>query len=72
MLALLFCGVTAGAEPVDFPLLPALPSERADEGLLLEVAREGERMIVVGELGRILYSGHPSSLDEATIAAALR
>ena len=56
VLALLASALTASAEPVDFPLLPALPSERAVDGLLLEVARHGDRMLVVGEQGRILWS----------------
>lgn len=51
------CGwLGASAEPVDFPLLPALKSERAINGLLLEVARNDERVLVAGEQGHILWS----------------
>ena len=46
----------ASAEPVEFPLLPALKSERAVNGLLLEVARNGDGLVVVGEQGHILFS----------------
>ena len=56
VLALLLPVLTASAEPVDFRLLPALESERAVNGLLLEVARDGDRLLVVGERGRILWS----------------
>ena len=56
VLALLLPAFTASAEPVDFPLLPALPSERAINGLLLEVARSDDRLLLVGEQGRILWS----------------
>jgi len=56
VLALLLPVLTASAEPIDFRLLPALESERAVNGLLLEVARDGDRLLVVGERGRILWS----------------
>lgn len=48
--------LSASAEPVEFPLLPALKSERAVDGLLLEVARNGDRLVVTGEQGHILFS----------------
>ena len=51
-----FFWLGASAEPVDFPLLPAIESERAIDGLLLEVARNGDRIVVVGEQGHILFS----------------
>lgn len=41
---------------VEFALLPALKSELAEQSLLLDVARNGDRMLVAGELGHILYS----------------
>jgi photosystem II stability/assembly factor-like uncharacterized protein len=44
------------AEGVDFPLLPALKTELATESLLLEVARDGDRLLVGGEQGHILWS----------------
>ena len=55
---LLFASGWLGAktEPVDFPLLPAIKSERAINGLLLEVARNDGRLVVVGENGHILFS----------------
>lgn len=56
VLALLLPAFAASAAPVNFPLLPALPSDRAIDGLLLEVARHGDRLLVVGERGRILWS----------------
>lgn len=46
----------ASAEPIDFPLLPAIESGRAIDGLLLEVDRRGDRLIVAGEQGHILWS----------------
>jgi photosystem II stability/assembly factor-like uncharacterized protein len=53
----LVCGwLGASAEPVDFPLLPTLKSDRALEGLLLGVARNGDRLLVGGEKGHILFS----------------
>lgn len=47
---------TGLASTVDFPLLPALKSELAIKGLLLDVARDGDRLLVGGEQGHILYS----------------
>ena len=49
--------ITPGhASTVDFPLLPALKSELAIDSLLLAVANDGERLLVAGEQGHILYS----------------
>ena len=56
VLFFLCCWPVANAEPVDFPLLPALQSDRAIDGLLLEVARNGDRLVVVGEQGHALWS----------------
>jgi photosystem II stability/assembly factor-like uncharacterized protein len=56
VLALLLPVFTASAEPIDFRLVPALTSERAINGLLLEVARDGDRLLAAGEQGRILWS----------------
>ncbi len=71
----LFCGwLTAGAQTVDFPLLPALESQRAIQGLLLEVADDGERLIVVGEQGHILWSdddGQTWTQAEVPVSLAL-
>lgn len=44
------------ASTVEFPLLPALKSELAMESLLLDIARNGDRLLVGGEQGNILYS----------------
>ena len=53
MLALLLVrNVTA----VDFALLPSIKSELAEQGLLLDAASNGNRLLVVGEQGHILYS----------------
>ncbi len=56
VLVLLLGWLGATAEPVDFRLLPALESERAITGLLIEIDRRGERFIVGGEQGHILWS----------------
>ena len=42
--------------PTEFALLPALKTELAEQSLLLDVANNGERLLVGGELGHILYS----------------
>lgn len=45
------------AETTDYAMLPALKTALAEEGLLLDVARHDDgRLLVAGELGRILYS----------------
>jgi len=44
------------ATAVEFALLPALKSERAENHLLLDAADNGERLLVAGEHGHILYS----------------
>lgn len=51
-----FFWLDASAEPVDFPLLPAVKSDGAAEGLLLDIDRAGERLLVAGERGFILWS----------------
>lgn len=46
-----------GTSPaVEFSLLPALPTELASERLLLDAAVDGQRVLVGGEQGNILYS----------------
>ena len=40
----------------EFALLPALKSDLAQQSLLLDVARGGDRLLVAGEQGYILYS----------------
>ena len=53
---MLFGGLGANAESVDFPLLPAVKSERAANSLLLDLARNGDRLLAVGEQGYALWS----------------
>jgi photosystem II stability/assembly factor-like uncharacterized protein len=40
----------------EFALLPALQSDLARQGLVLDVASDGDRLLVAGEQGHILYS----------------
>ncbi len=58
--AILACAIAwlaaSQASTVDFPLLPALKSDLAIESLLLDIARDGDRLLVGGEQGNILYS----------------
>lgn len=42
--------------PTRFQMLPALQSEAATRALLLDVATDGQRVLVAGEQGHILYS----------------
>lgn len=42
--------------PTEFALLPALKSDLAEQSLLLDIASSGNRLLVGGELGQILYS----------------
>ncbi len=49
------------AAAVDFVLLPALKTELAEKGLLLDVASDGERLLAVGEHGHVLYSDDDGS-----------
>lgn len=53
--ALGWLGKSYGGSP-EFSLLPVLKSELVEESLLLDVAQRGERLLVVGEQGHILYS----------------
>ena len=53
--ALGWLGTSNGA-PTEFALLPALESDQAEQSLLLDIARSGERLLVAGEQGHILYS----------------
>jgi photosystem II stability/assembly factor-like uncharacterized protein len=64
----------ASAEPVEFSLLPALESERSVRGLILEAARLGDRLIVVGEQGHALWSddnGQSWAQAEVPVSLAL-
>ena len=47
---------TGLSEPTEFAMLPSLQSELAEQSLLLDFARSGERLLVAGESGHILYS----------------
>jgi len=53
--ALGWLSASHGSE-TEFALLPALKSDLAEQSLLLDVARQGERLLVAGERGHILYS----------------
>ena len=47
---------TSAIGETDYALLPALKTDLALEGLLLDIAHDGERLVVVGEAGHILFS----------------
>lgn len=57
-IALLTLGACASlqAAPASPSSLPAIESNKASRGLLLEVVHAGERLVAVGERGHILYS----------------
>ncbi|MDJ0710970.1 MAG: hypothetical protein QNJ14_11285, partial [Woeseiaceae bacterium] len=46
----------AHASSTEYALLPAIKTDRALEGLLLDIAHNGERMLAVGEQGYIVFS----------------
>ena len=46
----------AFASSTEYALLPAIKTDRALEGLLLDIAHDGRRMLVVGEQGHIFFS----------------
>ena len=72
VLFLLIGWLGASAESIDFPLLPAIESDRAIKGLLLEAARNDGRIVVVGEQGHILYSDDEGrSWTQATVPVSL-
>ena len=48
--------ISGTAAAVDFVLLPALKTELAEKALMLDAASDGERLLVSGEQGHILYS----------------
>ena len=48
--------ISGPASAVEFALLPALKTELAEKGLLLDATSDGERLLVAGEQGHILYS----------------
>ena len=57
VLATAFVGaIPAHASSTQYALLPAIKTDRALEGLLLDVAHDGERMLVAGEQGHIFFS----------------
>ena len=53
--ALGWLSASYGSE-TEFALLPALGSDLAEQSLLLDVARDGDRLLAAGERGHILYS----------------
>lgn len=48
--------ITNEGKASSFVLLPAIQTELAQESLLLDAATSGERILVVGEQGHVLYS----------------
>ena len=56
LLGALFSSTAFAQDPNDFNYLPAIPTEMAHEGLLLDVVRVGTRIVAVGERGYIVYS----------------
>ena len=48
--------VTSEARPTRFQMLPALQTEAAAESLIMDAATDGQRTLIVGEQGHILYS----------------
>ncbi len=60
------------ASTVDFRLLPALKSKLAAKSLLLDIARGGDRLLVGGEQGNILYSDdNAQSWTQADVPVSL-
>ena len=53
--ALGWLSASHGAE-TEFALLPAVKSDLVEQSLLLDVARNGDRLLIAGERGHILYS----------------
>ena len=56
LLSLLALLLARNVAAVDFALLPAIKSELAQQGLLLDAANNGNRLLVAGEQGYILFS----------------
>ena len=58
--AVLFCVfggfATSAIGETEYALLPALKTDLALEGLLIDIAHDGERLVVVGEAGHVLFS----------------
>ena len=48
--------VTSEGRSTRFQMLPALPTEAAADSLILDAATEGQRTLIAGEQGHILYS----------------
>ena len=48
--------VTSESETIRFQMLPALQTEAASDGLILDATTDGQRALIVGEQGHILYS----------------
>jgi photosystem II stability/assembly factor-like uncharacterized protein len=48
--------VTSEGETIRFQMLPALQTEAASDGLILDATTDGQRALIVGEQGHILYS----------------
>ena len=56
LLSLLALLLARNVAAVDFALLPAIKSQLAEQGLLLDAASNGHRLLVAGEQGHILFS----------------
>ena len=57
VLAAAFVGaIPAQASSTEYALLPAIKTDRGLEGLLLDIAHDGKRMLVAGEQGHIFFS----------------
>ena len=48
--------VTSEGRSTRFQMLPALPTEAASDSLILDAVTEGQRTLIAGEQGHILYS----------------
>ncbi len=56
LLGSLLWSLASAQDPNDFNYLPTVPTDSADEGLLLDIVRVGARVVAVGERGYIVYS----------------
>lgn len=64
--------ITNEGRASSFVMLPAIQTESAQESLLLDAATSGERVLVVGEQGHILYSDdNGSSWTHADVPVSL-
>lgn len=72
LLALAGYAITSEGSGTRFDMLPALHTKAAHKNLLLDVASDGERILVVGEQGHILYSDdHGATWTHASVPTSL-